>query len=290
MTTVPGTFRDLFCAGIDNFKVAWTHYKPRIAPALVLAIAPNLVNSLVELFTIGSSALGGTREMTIADPSAVLYRLVLVVLLPGWIFFFFCWVRFVVHANQDHARTFGIGELFVPDAGFLGPTVLLALAYLGITAVAIIPFGVGLLLLSCLFYLFNFGLNTEFLLIALLFCGAFIFNYFLFPLILSFASASVFALFEPSSTGIVDSFLRGWGLIKKDWKRWFVMSTLIIAAVIALFLGNSVLADMFARTPGLGAFLTSVVVVMVATYLAFVLNRCYRDSLRSILTNEISNS
>jgi hypothetical protein len=195
-----------------------------------------------------------------------------------------------VHANQDHARTFGIGELFVPDAGFLGPTVLLALAYLGITAVAIIPFGVGLLLLSCLFYLFNFGLNTEFLLIALLFCGAFIFNYFLFPLILSFASASVFALFEPSSTGIVDSFLRGWGLIKKDWKRWFVMSTLIIAAVIALFLGNSVLADMFARTPGLGAFLTSVVVVMVATYLAFVLNRCYRDSLRSILTNEISNS
>jgi hypothetical protein len=89
MTPVPGTFRDLFCAGIDNFKVAWTHYKPRIAPALVLAIAPNLVNSLVVLFTIGSSALGGTRDMTIADPSAALYRLVLVVLLPGWIFSFF---------------------------------------------------------------------------------------------------------------------------------------------------------------------------------------------------------
>lgn len=275
MATTQATFGELISASFNSFRVAFAVLRPRLVPALIVTVAPPIISALVLFLTIGSATLtgagilaafqGGDQTAQIAEGAAlatITFGAILAILLlaPLGAFFAFCCTRFVVRANQDHTRTFTVGELFAPDASFfsfLGLQFLVALAGTAFLVVGIIV---------ALVTFFLLGLPAYFV-------------YFFF---VAFWTCSAFAFFESSSSGVTSSLSRGFTLIRKDWKRWFTMSLVMIGVALILGVLGAVFGATLNKIPVVGPITGKILSSLVCLYLAFVMNQCYRESSAAI--------
>ena len=271
MSETQATFGAMISSGVNNFKVAFENFKPRIGTCLTLWVPFVVISGVLSLLVVGgTTAIGfgaanqaGSEEGAAASIIGGImlgFALLTLILSPFAAYVGFCFVRFTSRAGANPGQTFSFGSLYAYESslwGFLGLLVLLTIA--GFVAAA-----VGMALSVVLFFLV--GLPYVAALSA--------FNCFLW--------CSMFSYFESTQAGVFAAMSRGWSLVTKDWKRWAAMTLLMVGAFVALFFGQLLLSVTIGLIPVIGALIVMTVTILVSCYLAFAINACYRDSAAAV--------